>query len=93
MYFKTARNHYNLVFVIICDKNEIVVSVSYQFVRPLLRHNKDQSTDPNGNTSHTSGPFLLNESSTLDESVTIIKDQPSVSDSEVVDNRKSVEAT
>ncbi|CAB3992225.1 ---NA---, partial [Paramuricea clavata] len=62
---------------------------------------KDQSTDPNKNTSYTSGPFLLNESSTLDESVTIIKDQPSVSvsdqpsvsDIEVVDNRKSVEAT
>ena len=62
---------------------------------------KDHSTDPNKNTSHTSGPFLLNESSTLEESVTIIKDQPSVSvsdqpsvsDTEVVDNRKSVEAT
>jgi hypothetical protein len=62
---------------------------------------KDQSTAPNKNTSYTSGPFLLNEFSTLDESVTIIKDQPSVSvsdqssvsDIEVVDNRKSVEAT
>ena len=62
---------------------------------------KDQSTAPNKNTSYTSGPSLLNEFSTLDESVTIIKDQPSVSvsdqssvsDIEVVDNLKSVEAS